>query len=145
MFPQVPQPLHNSSIEQSLQFLVANSQSTNAKLDQALLELKDMKARVIQVETDVKHAFAEIFELKDKLNAFGLPISEEEKESCDPQKAAAKLAYERLLRPILSAAKDKGLISTLPHLPNIVSEAFRLNSKRNTTPASTTQPPPILL
>jgi hypothetical protein len=162
MFPQVPQPqqpIHTSTIEQSLQYLVANSHATNAKLDQALSELKDMKARVVQVETDVKHAFSEIFDLKEKLNlfeqrdratairVFGLPLSEEEREGADPQKAASKVAYDRLIRPILSAAKDKGLISTLPHMPNVILDAFRLNSKKkpSSTAASSSRPPPILI
>jgi hypothetical protein len=89
---QHPQPIHSSSIEQSLQFLVANSQATNAKLDEALAELKDMKSRVVQLKSDVKHAFTEIFDLKEKLNTFeqrdraqafrifGLPLGEEEKD-----------------------------------------------------------------
>jgi hypothetical protein len=166
MFPHVnmpgslspqPQQLHSSSIEQSLQFLVANSQATNAKLDAVLAELKDVKGRVVQAETDIKNAFNEIFELKEKLNTFeqkdratairifGLPLTEEEKDGADPQKATAKVAYERLLRPILSAAKDKGLISTLPHLPNVIVEAFRLNSKKNSSSSSTSRPPPILI
>lgn len=149
---------HNTSIEQSLQFLVANSHATNAKLDEALSELKDMKSRVIQAESDIKHAFAEIFDLKEKLNAFeqrdrstairvfGLPLADEEKEGPDTQKATAKLAYERIIRPILSAAKDKGLISTLPNLNNVIQEAFRLTSKKNSASSiSSSRPPPILV
>jgi hypothetical protein len=147
-----PQHHHTSLIEQSLQFLVANSHATNAKLDEALAELKDMKARVVQNENDIKHAFSEIFDLKEKLNSFeqrdcatavrifGLPLSNEEKEGIDPQKAAAKVAYERLLRPILSSAKDKGFISTLPHLSNVIQEAFRLSPKNNSSSASSHRP-----
>jgi hypothetical protein len=41
-----------TSIKQSLQLLVANSHATNAKLDVALCELKDMKVCVIQEESD---------------------------------------------------------------------------------------------
>jgi hypothetical protein len=155
---QQQQPLHNSSIEQSLQFLVANSHATNAKLDEALSELKDMKTRVVQAESDIKHAFAEIFELKEKLNAFeqrdratairifGLPLAEEEKEGIDTQRATAKIAYEKIIRPILSAAKDKGLISTLPNVNNAIQEAFRLTSKKSSVSStSTSRPPPILV
>jgi hypothetical protein len=156
--PQHPQPIHSSSIEQSLQFLVANSQATNAKLDEARAELKDMKSRVVQLEGDVKHAFTEIFDLKEKLNTFeqrdraqairifGLPLGEEEKDGQDPQKAAAKVSYERLLRPILAAAKDKGLILTLPHMSSVIQEAFRLSPKKNASASSSqSRPPPILV
>jgi hypothetical protein len=155
--PSQSQPLHTSSIEQSLQFLVANSQATNAKLDAVLAELKEVKTRVVQAECDIKNAFTEIFELKDKLNSFeqkdratairifGLPLSDEEKEGADSQRATAKVAYERLLRPILSSAKDKGLISTLPHLPNVIVEAFRLNTKKNSSSTTPARPPPILI
>jgi hypothetical protein len=141
-------------------YLIQSANATNAKLDTALAELRDMKERVVEVETDLKHAFTEIFDLKEKINkmeqkdrshtirVFGLPLSEEEKEGSDPQKAAAKNVYDRLLRPILATAKDKGLISTLPHSSNVVVEAFRLTSKKSPPTASASphaRPPPILL
>jgi hypothetical protein len=57
-----------SSIEQLLQYFIAYSNATNTKLDMTLNKLKANGTRMGSVETDVKHAFLEIFELKDKIN-----------------------------------------------------------------------------
>jgi hypothetical protein len=150
-----------SSIEQSLQYLIANSNATNAKLDIALNKLESIGARMDNVETDVKHAFSEIFELKDKINSieqkdrslairvFGLSISEDERESSDQTNATAKLVYDKIVRPILIHARDQKLIPTLPQYQNAISEAFRLPSKKSSTASSTSssssRPPPILV
>jgi hypothetical protein len=73
MFPtSVPMPSGHqtsmSSIEQLLQYFIAYSNATNTKLDMTLNKLKANGTRMGSVETDVKHAFLEIFELKDKIN-----------------------------------------------------------------------------
>ncbi len=154
-FSHSPQPLTNS-IEQSLAYLVSNSHVTNQKLDAALAELKSTTSRVGQCEVDVKAAFQEIFDLKDRVNSleqkdrslairvFGLPLCDEEKDPEQPT-ATAKLVYERILKPILAhACKDLRLLSTTPQLQNAITEAFRL-SKRSSTSNSTARPPPILI
>jgi hypothetical protein len=154
-FSHSPQPLTNS-IEQSLAYLVSNSHVTNQKLDAALAELKSTTSRVGQCEVDVKTAFQEIFDLKDRVNSleqkdrslairvFGLPLCDEEKDPEQPT-ATAKLVYERILKPILAhACKDLRLLSTTPQLQNAITEAFRL-SKRSSTSNSTARPPPILI
>ena len=48
-------------------------------------------------------------------------LSEEERQ--DGIKVAVKQAYDRFLKPILSAAKTNGLIETMPQLNNCVEEA----------------------
>lgn len=148
------QPSQVNSIEQSLQYLIANSNTTNAKLDMALNKLEAIGNRVDNVEADVKHAFAEIFELKDKINTieqkerslairiFGLPTINEEKEATEQPNATAKLVYDRILRPVLIHAKDQKLINTLPQLQNVITEAFRLPIKKS---SASNRHPPILV
>lgn len=155
-FSHSPQP-NTSSIEQSLAYLVSNSQITNQKLDAALAELKSTTSRVGQCEVDVKAAFQEIFDLKDKVNSleqkdrsltvriFGLPLSEEERDP-DQSSSTAKLVYERVLKPMLSyACKELRLLPTTPQLQNAVAEAFRLSKKNSPDSKSGNRPPPILV
>jgi hypothetical protein len=149
-----------NSIEQSLQYLIANSNATNAKLDMALNKLEAIGARMDSVESDVKHAFSEIFELKDKINTieqkerslairiFGFSISEDEREATDQPNVLAKTVYDRVIRPILVHARDQKIINTLPQFQNTISEAFRLPSKKPAASSSSTpsaRPPPILV
>jgi hypothetical protein len=94
-------------------------------------------------------------EQKDRslaVRIFGLPLSEEEKDSIDQSvtsnTAAAKTAYDKMLKPILSNARDMKLIATLPQMQNVIAEAFRLPDKKNTSSGSTSttkRPPPILV
>jgi hypothetical protein len=72
----------------------------------------------------------------------GLPVTEDEVNGPDTAASTAKTAYERIIRPILSAAKTKGKISTLPALQNTVSKAYRTSKP---TSASANPPPPIIL
>jgi hypothetical protein len=149
------QPPQANTIEQSLQYLIASSNATNAKLDMALNKLEAIGNRVDNVEADVKHAFAEIFELKDKINnieqkerslairIFGLPTSNDEKDPSD--NSTAKHVYDRILRPILVHAKDQKLINTVPQLQNVITEAFRLPNKKPLPSSSTSKHPPILV
>jgi hypothetical protein len=147
------------SLNNSIQ-LLANSvaslnttvSSMNSKLDAVIADISTIKQRVHTIEEDNKEAFSEIYKLKDQLNVveqrgrslviriFGLPMSEDEKDGPDPAKASAKLAYDRILKPLLDQAKKKVIISTVPVLQNVVHEAFRLKSR---TPSS--KPPPLLV
>jgi hypothetical protein len=104
-----------------------------------------VKERVAEVEGDLKNAFTEIYSLKDQVNnleqreraltirVFGLPTSSDE--------AASKVAYDRILRPILIAAKENSLVTSVPTIANVISEAYRLKPKPN-APA---RPPPLVV
>jgi hypothetical protein len=72
----------------------------------------------------------------------GLPVTEDEVNGPYAAASTAKMAYDRIIRPILSSAKTKGKISTLPALQNTVSKAYRTSKP---TSASANPPPPIIL
>jgi hypothetical protein len=149
------------SLQNSIQ-LLANSVSAlndtvtsmNSKLDAVVADISSIKTRVHTIEEDSKEAFEEIYKLKDQLNIveqknrllvvriFGLPLTEDEKNGPDPAKATAKVAYDRILKPLLAHAKDKGSISTVPQLSNVIHEAFRINSNNKT---ASNRPAPILV
>ena len=68
-------------------------------------------------------------------------LSEEERQ--DGIKVAVKQAYDRFLKPILSAAKTNGLIETVPQLNNCVEEAYRFGKGVTDTQGATL--PPVLV
>ena len=159
------------NIQQSLQFLMNNIAAINntlatslpalnSKVDSFIADLSDAKQQIKENKDDIKVCFAEVFELKDQMNhlkdqlnsanqrerllcvrIFGLPLSEDETDGPDPPKATVKQAYDRILKPLLQAAKDRSAIPSVPkNSADVVREAFRLKSNPNMR-----SPPPILL
>jgi uncharacterized phage infection (PIP) family protein YhgE len=154
------------SLQNSIQLLASSVASLNStvtalnstvttmdsKLDKVISDISNIKSRMSIVEEDSKQAFEEIFKLKDQLNTieqrnralvvriFGLPPSDDEKNGPDAAKAVAKIAYDRIFKPLLAHAKEKGAISTVPQISNVIHEAFRINPR---TPNN--RPSPILV
>lgn len=75
---------------------------------------------------------------------FGVPLSEEEKKSPNQNKSTAKTAYDRIIRPLLTAAKANNDLDTIPQLANTIEESFRLG-KGNKDKKGRPMPPPILV
>ena len=158
--PQLnPSPANMDSLQASIQLLANSVTSLNstitamdAKLDRVVSDITAIKSRVTVVEEDNKEAFAEIYKLKDQLNSveqksralvvriFGLPLSEDERNGPDAAKATAKIAYDRIFKPLLAHAKEKGSIPTVPLITNVIHEAFRIHMK-----TTNNRPAPILV
>ena len=167
--PVVNQPEFN--IQQSLQFLMNNVASINstlstslpalnAKVDSFICELNEAKKDIADNREDIKNVFSEVFDLKDQVNTmrdqlnssnqrerhlclriFGLPLSEDEINGPDPAKATMKQAYDRIIKPLLTAARDRSAIPSVPkNASDVIREAFRLKSD-----PSKRSPPAILL
>jgi hypothetical protein len=82
----------------------------------------------------------------------GLPVSKEEKNSSDPEKFLAKRVYDKILLPILSAAKEDGALDTVPTLAKTIDEIRRINlwtlsSASSSVPGLTTKEkaPPLVI
>jgi hypothetical protein len=65
-------------------------------------------------------------------------LSEDEKHGVD--KATYKVAYDRILKPLLANAKEKVIIPTVPAVANVIHDAFRIKSK-----SASDRPAPILV
>jgi hypothetical protein len=112
------------------------------------------QAKVSALEREVTTIRKELFTLKENFNSrdqadrvltvrvLGLHPTEDEANGPDPSKAAAKTAYDRVLKPLLQAAKDKGIISTIPSITNTVETAYRMKMK---TTSSSSGPPPLIV
>jgi hypothetical protein len=55
---------------------------------------------------------------------FSLPFSKDER---DGTKSPSSVAYARILKPILMAAKTKGIIASIPQLPTLMSECYSIS------------------
>jgi hypothetical protein len=70
----------------------------------------------------------------------GLPVTDEELAATDDGKTLAAKVYDRILKPILNAAKAKGDISSVPHCANAIEECYRAGR-----PTKTGKPVPIVV
>jgi hypothetical protein len=97
-----------------------------------------LEARVLSLEDTVKKMAKEITSMKDQNNAreqllrghsvriIGVPISEEESSSREPNKVLLKKVFERVIKPVLSAAKTNGHTDSVPSMNNAICEIYRV-------------------
>jgi len=144
---------------------MAKSQlSSEQKLDMILSEISEVKQLVNRVATlenqvaeqdntiqfltsEVTSLRAEVKTLKEKVNhsdqlqkgnalrLFGFPGSNDET-------SLSSKIYDRVLKPILVAAKSKGDLSTVPQLNNVIEDSFRIGKF---SPGPNKPPPPIII
>jgi hypothetical protein len=121
--------------------MLAESLGRVAKLEETVT------TQQIQIDTQDK----EILQLKDSVNflnqqsransirLLGFPVTEDEKHSTDVTKSLSTRVYDKILKPVLTIAKAKGDLSTVPTMPNTIANIYRagkLNSPK---------PPPIVI
>jgi len=147
-------------MEENIKYLTKCSVISQVQLAKVNTQLQETQAllttnqlRVTTLEGEVSSMSKEIKSLKEVVNhreqlarnlvirINGLPLSEDEIHGPDAAGAAAKAAYDRILRPILTAAKTKAIIPTTPSLNNTIVKAYRFTIKS----ASMSGPPPIVL
>jgi hypothetical protein len=81
----------------------------------------------------------------------GFPVSEEEKNASDPEKFLAKRIYDKILVPILTAAKEEGALDSVPSLAKTIEVVRRINTwPPSSTPsvpglASKEKAPPLVI
>jgi hypothetical protein len=139
-------------MEENIRFLIQAAVNTNMQLNETKALLTANQTRLASAESKIVKLETEMKQLKDVVNhreqqsrllsirITNLPVSEDEINGPDPAAATAKLAYERVIRPLLTAAKTKTKISSVPTLPNVISKAFRVAK-----PAASSPPPPIII
>jgi hypothetical protein len=140
-------------MEENMRYLIQGMANTQIQLSEMKTLLTSNQARIVQLEDQVTGLHGEVKQLKELVNSreqqsrsltvriLGLPVTEDELHGPDPASATAKTSYDRILRPILSAAKSKGKISTLPALQNTVNKAYRAAKPTS----ASANPPPIIL
>jgi hypothetical protein len=147
-------PPAGGSMEENMRYLIQGMANTQVQLGEMKALLTSNQTRITQLEDQVTGLSCEVKTLKELVNSreqqsrnltvriLGLPVTENEVNGPDPAAATARTAYERIIRPILSSAKTKGKISTLPSIQNTVVKAYR-TARTSSTPS--VPPPPIIL
>jgi len=127
----VPGP--GASIDHKLDFLIQLSVNTAKEVASVKQSVDALQVRVSAAETDIGSAQAEIKLLKNSVNrleqinrnlsirVMGIPQVEGEN--------AAKVAYDRVIKPILAKAKDANKINTIPQLATVIAEAYRVRNR----------------
>ena len=120
--------------------LETRADATEAAISSLRDELHFVKTRM---GGDIINLQSELTSVKETLNArdqqaryrsiklSGLPISEEEAGTSDADlpKLLSKKVYERILSPILAAAKDKKEIDAIPTMARCIEEIYRTKSQ----------------
>ena len=145
-----------ASSDSKLDEILANSRATsqdikllNSKFDRLESKVSDLQAPTSSHGQSITELQAEVAKLKEAGNArdqearskvirvFNLPTSEDE--AANSGKILSAKVYEKVLKPILTAAKAKGDIATLPQQNTLIEECFRLRG-----PGSG-PPPPVIV
>jgi len=154
--PSVPGP--NATADQKLDFLMKMVVEITANTAATAQRISSLESSVASVETKVDtidSAFAayrketdarldalqqELINVKISANnrdqllrmksvkLSGFPISDEEKNASDVEKFLAKRVYDKILLPILTAAKEDGALDSVPTLAKTIDEVRRINA-----------------
>jgi hypothetical protein len=138
-------------MEENIRYLIrfaVDSQKNSQETRELLLA---NQKRIDQTDSNVNSLQLEVKRLKEVVNSneqqkkslslrlLGLAPSEDELNGPDTNAATAKLAYEKIIRPILTSAKAKGKIASVPSLANTIVKAFRT---AKLLPNQASPPPP---
>jgi hypothetical protein len=131
----------------SVQKTVDNIEALMVRVAALETKNKALEDRNLVLESSVKSLTLEVKQLKDHVNSreqesrvtairlFNFPGSNEEIN-------LAGRIYDKILKPILQAAKSKGDISSIPQVGNTISDVFRVGRFAQ---GANKPPPPILI
>ena len=140
-------PGPKASMDDKIDFLIKSAAFANTQFCELRTTLDSHTTRINNVENEIGAFQHEIQKLKEQVNRH-----EQQSRSLHirimnvpylPDEAVAKLAYDKAIRPILVVAKDKGKLSSIPQLANVIVEAYRMRSRSGAAPVDF--PPHILV
>lgn len=126
--------------------LVADLHKSHEKVEQLTVKVNDLQARVGHQEDTIKRLKEQCNNLEQLSKAktirlFNFPMGEDV--ASDSGRALAARVYERILKPLLTAAKAKNEITTIPQCNNVVDTIYRVG--KPTVRAGVTRPSPIVV
>jgi hypothetical protein len=149
----------SASVQEQLNLVISMLKEQSELLSETRNMLAESQAKVLVLDDKVsslEHKVAsletEILSLKEVSNnreqaaklcsvrIHGFPVSDEELAATDGGKTLGTKVYERLIKPILTAARTKGDIQSVPHFANAVEDCFRAGR-----PTKTGKPAPLIL
>ena len=133
--PQGLKPLPaGASQEETNAFFSAILVNINATTTATFSKISHLESKVTTLESEVTVLKRELRAVKESVNktelaarnlsarVLGLPATEDESPA-----TIKKNVYDKILKPVLQAAKDKNQITSIPQLNTIIEDAFRLN------------------
>jgi uncharacterized coiled-coil protein SlyX len=148
--------LSNATSEQKLDMLltaVASLLQGQEKIEKMTATIVALEAKVALQETTINSMVKEVKKLKEQANdrdqqsrdltirLFNFPTAEGD--TAETGRTLATRIYDRILKPILVAAKAKGDTQTVPGVNNVVEDAFRVG--KPTLKDGVLRPPPVII
>jgi hypothetical protein len=145
----------NASMDEKIDlilFFMAGMAKKLEVINKLEVTVANLEAKSTSQEATITSLCKEVKSLKENINnrdqadrgntlrLFGLPMSREESDS---SKTTAAVVYDRVLKPILSAAKTKGGVPSVPQLATLVSDCYRVG--KPSSPDSSSSAPPIII
>ncbi len=147
----------NASSDQKLDMLLAAVGALlqgQAKIEKLTSTVGTLEAKVASQEATINNMQKEMKKMKEQLNdsdqqsrslyirLFNFPLAEDDN-AADQGRALASRVYDRVLKPIIVAAKAKNDISTVPQCTNVIEDIYRVG--KPTTRDGVLRPPPIII
>ena len=147
----------NASSDQKLDMLLAAVGALlegQAKIEKLTSTVGTLEAKVASQEVTIINMQKEMKKMKEQLNdsdqqsrgqyirLFNFPLAEDDN-SADLGRALASRVYDRVLKPIIVAAKAKNEIATVPQCTNVIEDIYRVG--KPTTRDGVLRPPPIII
>lgn len=143
----VPAPGREASTEEKLDFIIQQSLKTTEQVGEIRQLLGNHQSRILRVEKELDSTQNQLKKMQEQLNrqeqlsknlnirVSGVPVS--------PDANTAKAVYDKVLKPIISTAKNQEAITSVPQLANCITSAYRLRSRSGQAPSDS--PPQILV
>jgi hypothetical protein len=145
----------NASSDQKLDMLLAAVGALlqgQAKIEKLTSTVGTLEAKVASQEVTINNMQKEMKKMKEQLNdsdqqsrgqyirLFNFPLAGYN--SADLGRALASRVYDRVLKPIIVAAKAKNEIAAVPQCTNVIEDIYRVG--KPTTRDGVLRPPPII-
>jgi hypothetical protein len=144
MAPKIPA---NATMEDKVDIVLQLLMEQSELLTKSQLKIEQLEKENLAMKSSITSLNKEVYGLKNSSNRreqnllnnsiriFGVSVSEDEPNSTDGGKALSLKVFERVLKPILLAAKVKGSISTT------IEDCYRAGKPT----ADKSRPPPVVV
>ena len=132
-------------MEAKLDLLLASMNRIEAKFDKLENKVTVLQDRVTAHDTALADLQAQLKKMKvghnimaqnsraSVIRIFNFPVAEAE--SSDGNKSLSAKIYDRVLKPILTVAKNKSELAALPQLQTCITECFRTRASNSSNAA----------
>ena len=133
----------------SNQTILMELQAKSVLVEKLTMEVSTLKSKVERLESEMKDVQSNVNDREQYARSWsvrinGLTVSKEEEEKLGKDRAAMKKAYDKILKPILAAAKEEGALESVPSsYYNLLENGHKLNY--NQRPGAKTAPPAIIV